>query len=459
MGGVRLSGRRVVVVGAGIAGLAAGFRLQQMGCDVTVLERNRAPGGRMATIERDGYRIDTAASVLPRSYRQMLALIADAGLADQIETTSNIMAVLRDGAIHRLDGLGVRSLVGTRLLGLRSKAALAAAFLDVRRCWKDEHWYDLSGAEAFDTESVGAFARRRLTPETADYLIDPMCNSLFLMPPDDVAKVALLFFLGAMAGQSFFNSRQGVGFLTAGLARQLRVEYATTVEAVEEHRDGVRVHWTRPGEAAHDETVCAAVIALPAMQVPAIFGQLTPDQATFLGASIYSRGIVASFGLARPPPDEPAVWVNVPRQAGIPDLTALILEHNKAPGRAPAGRGMVTTYWMRDWSTRRWDDDDDRLARDAVAAAGKVLPKLGDQVEMTCVRRWDPCIPVRRPGGYKALRAFMAGLDPASRVQLAGDYFTSVSSNGSLASGERAAMRVAEALLGPAARDRLAHAA
>jgi len=449
---IRLSGRRVVVVGAGIAGLAAGFRLQQMGCEVTVLERGSTPGGRMETIERDGYRIDTGASVLPRSYRQMLALIADAGLADQVEATSNVMAVLRDGVVHRLDGIGLRALVGTKLLGLRSKAALATALLDVARCWKDEHWYDLSGAQALDTESVGDFARRRLTPEIADYLIAPICNSLFLTPPDDVAKVALLFCLGAMAGQSFFSSREGVGFLTAGLARQLRVEYSATVEAVEEDRAGVRVHWTRPGEGAHDERACAAVIAVPATQVPGLFDQVTPDQAALLSTRIYSRSIVTSFGLARPPPDEPSVWLNVPRQAGIPDLTALILDHNKAPGRVPPGRGMITTYWMRDWSARRWDDDDDRLARDAVAAASKVLPKLGDQVEMTCVRRWDPCVSVRRPGGYKALRAFMAGLDPASRVQLAGDYFTSISSNGSLASGERAASRVADVLAGPATR-------
>ena len=447
-----LTGRRVVVVGGGIAGLTAGFRLQQLGCDVLVLERGRHAGGRMATIEHMEYRIDTAASILSTGYKQTLALIADAGLAAQVQPTSGVMGVLRDGTVHRLNGLGVSSILGTGLLGVRSKIALLGALRDLARCCKGAHWYDLSGAEAADTESAGAFARRRLTAELAEYLIDPMCHDLFLTASAEVFKLPLLFFLGALAGRSFFNSPSGVGFLTEGLARQLRVECSATVEAVEEHARGVRVHWTRPGEAAHQEGACAAVIALPAVHVPPIYRQLTDEQAAFLNVGIYARSIVVSFGLARPPPGESAMWLTVPKVAGPPDLAALILEHNKAPGRVPPGRGMVTTFWMRDWSRRRWDDDDAAIARDAVSAAGKVLSTMGDEVEMTHVRRWDPCVSVRAPGGYKMLRRFVAGLDPSSRVQLAGDYFTSLSTNGSLCSGEWAAVRVAGALQHSTAR-------
>ena len=41
--------RRIVVIGAGIAGLAAAFRLQQAGANVLVLEAADRPGGRMTT--------------------------------------------------------------------------------------------------------------------------------------------------------------------------------------------------------------------------------------------------------------------------------------------------------------------------------------------------------------------------------------------------------------------------
>src|SRR2546422_3743361 len=45
----------VAVVGAGIAGLAAAWGLEQAGVAVTVLESERRPGGVIVTERRDGF--------------------------------------------------------------------------------------------------------------------------------------------------------------------------------------------------------------------------------------------------------------------------------------------------------------------------------------------------------------------------------------------------------------------
>lgn len=56
-------GERVVVVGAGIAGLAAAIRLAGRGLEVTVLDKQPAPGGKMRTVEIDGRPIDSGPTV------------------------------------------------------------------------------------------------------------------------------------------------------------------------------------------------------------------------------------------------------------------------------------------------------------------------------------------------------------------------------------------------------------
>jgi phytoene desaturase len=59
-----MAGQRVVVVGAGLGGLAAACHLAGGGHDVTVVEAGDAPGGRAGTLQRDGYSFDTGPTVL-----------------------------------------------------------------------------------------------------------------------------------------------------------------------------------------------------------------------------------------------------------------------------------------------------------------------------------------------------------------------------------------------------------
>jgi phytoene desaturase len=54
---------RVVVVGAGLAGLSAALHLRGAGREVTVVERGAGPGGRTGRVERHGYALDTGPSV------------------------------------------------------------------------------------------------------------------------------------------------------------------------------------------------------------------------------------------------------------------------------------------------------------------------------------------------------------------------------------------------------------
>ena len=74
--------RRVVVVGAGYAGLAAAVGLARAGYAVTVIEANRVPGGRARRVQYRGTALDNGQHVLLGAYRRTLALMHEVGVSD-----------------------------------------------------------------------------------------------------------------------------------------------------------------------------------------------------------------------------------------------------------------------------------------------------------------------------------------------------------------------------------------
>jgi len=436
-----VSDGRAIVVGAGIAGLTAGFRLREAGFAVTVLEADDHVGGRMATLERHGFRIDTAAAILPTTYTQMVKLIADAGLTGEIVPTSDLVGIVRDGTVHRLrssraplDGLR------TGLLSPTAKLSLVKLVADLVRAGDRLDWYDLGRAADLDTESARQYADRRLSREILDWIVDPALGSLFVASPDRLSAVDFLFAVRNILGGSFFNSPNGVGFLPEGLARHLHVELSARCTSVEERAGGVTVTWERAGEPEHVEEAAVCVIALSAQHMLAVYPQLDPVRREVVEDIEYSTCVDVHLALSAPP-DEPAMMIQVPGREH-PDLCVVVLDHNRAPGRAPAGKGHVTSYWHTAWADQQWGRDDAAIVEEAVPAIDRLLPGVADAVEFAHVQRWRPAVVMSRPGTYRDLARFSAATDPAARVQLCGDYLSASTTNASLCSGERAAERI-----------------
>nr|WSS66246.1 FAD-dependent oxidoreductase [Streptomyces sp. NBC_01177] len=432
--------RTVAVIGSGIAGLTAAWRLQQQGVKVRVFEREPHPGGRMATIDHDGFRIELGATILLKSYTGMRKLIGELGISDQFTTASTLSGFLRDGTVHRFRADAKTDLMRTRLLSIRTKLALLRTLptLAAQRTRLD--WDTMDRNTSLDQLSASQYAQRHLTPEAFDYLCEPLVGGgIVLASPDDV-NAADMFFFATKLPTPYFNSPHGVGLLTQTLAHQLPMQLNAHVTAVRPIDEGVTITWRSPEGAEHSASADAAVVATPAPQAQKLLPDLPDEDQQYLRSIPYSRTLVITLGLRRPPP-ETATALFLSRRAH-PDLVSVALHHNKMPTRVDNGHGLITLHPRPEFTERWWNADDETITKQALAAASTLFPDITNTL-LTChISRCDPALVVRPPGGYAALRAFNTRRRTADpRIQLAGDYFGPSSTYIALRSGERAAAR------------------
>jgi len=60
--------KKVIIIGSGLGGLSTALRLSNEGYDITFLEKHSTPGGRLNTIEQDGFRFDMGPSFMSMTY-------------------------------------------------------------------------------------------------------------------------------------------------------------------------------------------------------------------------------------------------------------------------------------------------------------------------------------------------------------------------------------------------------
>ncbi|GDY62011.1 hypothetical protein SAV14893_014040 [Streptomyces avermitilis] len=75
---------QVVVIGGGIAGLAAAHRLLDRGARVTVLEASDRLGGKLLPGEIEGVRVDLGAESMLARRPEAVGLAREVGLADRL---------------------------------------------------------------------------------------------------------------------------------------------------------------------------------------------------------------------------------------------------------------------------------------------------------------------------------------------------------------------------------------
>lgn len=182
----------VVVVGGGISGVACARVLTDAGVDVTLLDRGRRLGGRMAVRTVDDHAVDTGASYFTVSDDRFGAVVRDwqsQGLAREWTDTFDVFDVSeagrrtesKRGSMRWASPGGLRSLVEDLARGLRAEQST------VETVTRDEH----TGILSVDGRPAAAVVLAMPDPQ-ARRLIDPSFSSREQLGDDYAPTMALL---------------------------------------------------------------------------------------------------------------------------------------------------------------------------------------------------------------------------------------------------------------------------
>jgi oxygen-dependent protoporphyrinogen oxidase len=399
----------------------------------------------MHTVERDGFMFEEGPSGLTRGHTAILGIVSDAGLDDELVAASSKIGIADGSEIHYLDASRiVQDALATRLVSARAKLSLTKLVIDLIRYRKRLDVEDLSKMRELDHLSAEQYARSRYGDEAFERVIDPCVRPLVIGHSEDLSAADLLYVFSAfMADQDFVAFRRGMGSYPKALAPLFDCTLGAEVIGADERDDGVEVAWRDPKGTLHEVRVAGVVLACDAAASARIHGGLDAGSRAFLGgtaaAGVRYRPLVHVNLAVSEAPDIPACYV-FPVAEHHPRLVAVCLEHNKVPGRAPAGKGIVGIYPTPRWSDELADEPDDVITKFLVEEAEEIVPGLAAATEFSHLARVAPAVMNSRPGYWTAMAEFRARRAGQDRhIQLAGDYFCTSSVNAATASGERAA--------------------
>jgi oxygen-dependent protoporphyrinogen oxidase len=446
--------KNIVVVGAGLAGLAAAWRLQQQGHDVSVLERRDEIGGRIGASWEEGFCMDRSLQVLHSGDRHLLGWIAELGLSDALLPLRPLqLAQLRGGVTapidpQRLAGVGsipgvrprdaVKLVRWSRLMGryrpiLDPTAPERAAELDFRSVADHVRLY--FGNSCYE---------RWAAPEvTADYSGDAA----------ELSRVALL--LGWVAhetgrgrGALHGIARSGLHEVPRAAAEQLSIRHGVEVTRVDEEPSGgfgVECHGLSGGRGTL--AVDAVVLATAAEEAGRIGHAMTsPAERDYLEEVRFRPSITLAVALDRPLAGMPQL-IRAPHVESEP-ADAILVEPGIAEGRAPTGAGLVTLAASERFALANAGTTDDVIEKGLLASLERIFPGCSSGIRLTRLERREQAIPSFDVGAYRALANFRkVQRDRRSlsrRLYFAGDYLIGPRAEDAVVSGFRAAQDFAE---------------
>jgi oxygen-dependent protoporphyrinogen oxidase len=449
--------KKVLVAGAGIAGLGAAWRLARRGYDVILAERESSPGGRARSEVRDGFAIEWAGGIISTADRAMLSWIVELGLSDDLlplrPVTNAMAAGDRSVAVDARDWPGIARIPGIkkrhaiRLIRLPRLDARYGARIDPDRP---------ELAAGLDDRSLADFGGLYFGHTAVDRWMAPLVTRDSLGDARNASRVLFLLQYRRDPCARLGLLRSTFGEIVERAGTLLSVQTGVEVTGVDALGSGrVRVEDSR-GSSEVDAVVLATSAPSAARIADAALTLAERDafaKVRYLPALTLVVALRRSFSSHPQFIQFPADVRNNFENAPDSPLESVTLEPGLTGGRAPEGRGLAVLRARGQWSRRYFDAPDEVVEKELVEAMGRVLPRIHGAALFTRLLRQPHAVPGFEVGRYREIADFhrIQAVQRAEgrRIYFAGDYLMGPGWDAALRDGMRTAAAV-EQDLGPA---------
>ncbi len=439
----------VVVIGAGLAGLAAGWRLMQEGCDVTLLESSQQVGGRAAAETIDGYSVEGMLPLMRSSDRVLGEWIHEVGMQESmLPPRPLILSQVFRNRIHPIDPAslsGLASIPGVSFWDTKRLLRLPRLMNRYRSLLDPEQPERAAG---LDFRSAGDFARLYFGKSLWNYWVSPATLAEFGGHEPDLSRVAFLLAHAASddARAKPCALRRSLQDLAVQVAGRLGVHLGAEVVDIEEAEGGgyevlCGVEGMPPGTTRAVEADAVVVATSPRATRRIADRIMTLGERDYFDQVETAPSMTMSVALERPAAAGSQI-VRVPREESSP-IEAFLYEEGRRNNRVPDGKALVTLVANRDFVLANESAQDDVVEKSLTSALVRILPRVAGSVAFTKLTRREDATSLFHVGAYRALAAFQQiqrdRRAAGRRLYFAGDYLAGPSAENAASAGRRAA--------------------
>ncbi|MGH2542332.1 MAG: protoporphyrinogen oxidase [Ardenticatenaceae bacterium] len=454
--------KHVVIVGGGISGLAAAYRLQMLAPEVkvTLVERESRLGGKIATERAHGFVVEGGADCFLARKPRGIALCEELGIAQRLQGRNpdyEKTYILRAGTLHRLPE-GLTGMVPTDVDTLARSTLIS--WEGRARLMRD---LELPPAPGNSDESVAEFISRRLGSEVFEQLIEPLMGGIYA---GDAAQLSLAATFpelralerdhgsllrglrsaaaahrrGAIATSypPFVAFRSGMLELVEVLQARLtqaNIIVGTSVTTLKRSAEGFVLTLKNKQRLESG----AVILATPAFVTAQLVAPLDPALAAAHRAIPYASVVTVSLAYEKDKIPHPLDGYGylIPRIEGS-NVLACTWSSNKWDGRAPARYTLLRVYLGRYGQRDLVQDRDEKLFTLARNELARTLA-INEPSAFRWLFRWPQAMPQYTLGHPERLKQIGKQLTYQPGLFLAGAAYEGVGIPDCIRSGEQAA--------------------